>query len=698
MRWSDDAPRRLNEMRSGFSGERNDALDGLRLLAVAAVMAFHFGLPGASGGFLGVDVFFVLSGYLITSLLLSRMSRRGLDVVDFWNRRLRRLLPALLVVIGVLVAWGALVAPVVSRDGLRGDITATLLYVANWHFISTSSYFASDGVPSPLEHMWSLAVEEQFYLVWPLLLALTAACVRRPRQRALAVGGLAAAGLVASAIRLAAVWASSGQERAYLGTDARIFEPLTGALLAAVLASAFARRRAAAIHWCLLAAGSLSLAGASATLGSPTGATRAYADGGAVVVAVATAAVIAAIATRDSVATTTLASAPLAYLGRLSYAMYLWHWPLQVWTGRYGWWDLSTVGAAIRVSILTGLTIGLAALSYHLVEKPIRYGRLSRILVPRRMVVAVPLVLGAMVLINSSVVVPRAGATSGRVTRTIVLVGDSVPQRLAPDLARVAARQGYVVISATRGSCPATGVAVVGVTGKPLGAGRACATDVPARQNAAVAKYHPALVIWWSRYELADRVDARGRPVRFATPAYWALQKHAFARRTAALTRDGAIVVAVQIERSGLGMATRCTPEKCGPFLERLIEATAAQNTWNAFLASHSSGPVRSISIQSLVCHDTASPCNDRLPDGSLARPDGTHYSAAAAPPVAQAVINRSLAAAGLQRPPATRQARRSPEPAAARGRPDVDTYGHLADYRADRRLRHARHRPDRPS
>src|SRR5262249_37879056 len=163
-----------------------------------------------------------------------------------------------------------------------------------------------------------------------------------------------------------------------------------------------------------------------------------------------------------------------------------------------------------------------------------------------------------MFLLNTSVVVPQAGAARGRVTRTIVLVGDSVPQRLAPDLARAAARDRYVVISATRGSCPATGVAVGGGTGKPWGAGGGGAADVSARQDAAIATYQPALVIWWSRYELADRVDARGRPVRFASPAYWALQQQAFAKRTDALTRDGAIVVAVQVERSGLGMSTRC--------------------------------------------------------------------------------------------------------------------------------------------
>jgi peptidoglycan/LPS O-acetylase OafA/YrhL len=638
--------------RSDRASTRNDALDGVRLLAVTAVMAFHFGLPGAAGGFLGVDVFFVLSGFLITSLLLGRMLEGRLNVLDFWTRRLRRLLPALLVLVGAVVAWGALVAPAVIRDGLRSDIAATLFYVANWHFITTSTYFASNGVPSPLEHMWSLAVEEQFYLVWPILLAAIVLLVRDPGRRVAAVAMIAAVGLVASAVRLDLLWGANGQDRAYLGTDSRIFEPLAGALLAAVMTSAAMRRVVTRAHWGLLSVGGAGFAWGLVALGGRGGATRAYAEGGAVVVALGTAAAIAAIATRDSAVTRALALPAVAYLGRLSYAMYLWHWPLQVWTGRYGWWDLSGVGTPVRASILTALTVALAALSYHLIEKPVRYGGLSRFLAPRRMLVGVPLTLAAMFAISSSLVVPRAGAALGRVTRTIVLVGDSVPQRLEPDLARAAARDGYVVVSATRGSCPATGVAVVGVTGKPWGAGRVCATDVPSRQDAAIARYHPALVIWWSRYELADRVDGQGRPVRFASPAYWKLQQKAFASRTGALTRDGAIVVAVQIERSGLGMATRCTPQSCGPFLRRLITATAAQNTWNAFLASHTSDPVRSISIQSLVCHDAASPCDDRLPDGSLARPDGTHYSAEAAPAVAQAVINRALTAAGLPSSP----------------------------------------------
>jgi peptidoglycan/LPS O-acetylase OafA/YrhL len=635
--------------RNDGARSRNDAFDGLRLLAVAAVMAFHFGLPGAAAGFLGVDVFFVLSGFLITSLLLRQLERNSFSLLDFWTRRIRRLIPALLVVVAVVVIWSAAVAPAMSRDGLRNDIAATLFYVANWHFTATSTYFASDGVASPLQHMWSLAVEEQFYLVWPLVLAFVALVVRRPRWRLITIGAIAGAGIAASAIRLGVLWTTVGANRAYLGTDSRIFEPLAGAALAVLMTSTAIRTFLTRVHWYLLAVGAVGAASALATLGGSGGATRGYADGGALAVAACTAAVIAAVATRGSRLTRVLASPAVAYLGRLSYGMYLWHWPVQVWTQRYGWWDLSGLGTPLRSLTLTAMTVALAALSYHVVETPIRYGSAAGFLSPARTFLFAPLTLCALFLVSSNIVVPRAGASVGRVTRTIVLVGDSVPQRLAPDLARVAARHGYVVISATRGSCPATGEAVVDSTGRPWGAGTRCATDVPARQDAAVARYRPALVIWWSRYELADRVDADGLPVPFGSPAYWTLQRQAFATRTAALTRRGAIVVAVQIERSGLGMRTRCSQAKCGPFLKRLVDATTAQDTWNRFLASHTTGRVRSISIEDLVCHDARSPCDDRLADGSLARPDGTHYSAAAAPNVARAVIDRSLAAAGLR-------------------------------------------------
>ncbi len=633
-------------MRRDAERSRNPALDGLRFVAVAAVIAFHYRVPGGRAGFLGVDVFFVLSGFLITSLLLSQVLAGRVRLAEFWTRRARRLVPALIPVLVALVVWGATVAPSYSRDRLRGDIASTLFYFANWHFISTSTYFASDGVVSPLEHMWSLAVEEQFYLVWPLVLFLVAV-VFRGRRRLLAVGLLATAGLSVSAWRLADLW-SSGHDRAYLGTDSRIFEPLAGALLAVLMTSPKVRAGLARVHRPLVLLGAAGLIWGVATLGGPGGATAAYAHGGALVVTASTAAIIAAISVSTGMATGVLAWAPVAYLGRLSYGIYLWHWPLWVWTRPRGWLDLTSLGWAWHALILTAATIVLAALSYRFVEAPIRYGTVARFLVPRRALIVLGATLTALFFANQTVVVPYAGATLGRTTKTIVLVGDSVPQRLAPYLSDAAASHGYVVISATRGSCPATGVELVNSHGKPWGPGTQCATDVPARQDSAVANYRPALVIWWSRYELADRIDAGGRPVRFGSAAYWALQQQAFNRRTAALTRKGAIVVAVQIEPTGIGIANRCRPAACGPFLARLVHSTHARDNWNSFLASHRTGRVRSISIDKLVCRDNRSPCNDRLPNGQLARPDGTHYGPAAAANVARAVIQRSLVTAGL--------------------------------------------------
>jgi len=211
------------------------ALDGMRGIAVLLVLLFHLRVPGFRAGFIGVDLFFVLSGFLITSLLLEEIRRTGrVSVPAFWARRARRLLPALVLVLLVvgIVTWAT--ATYTERASIRGDLLATTGYVANWHLISTSTYFTDIGVDSPLEHTWSLGIEEQFYLVWPLLVFAVAALAIRPRN---GVAVLALLGATASAVALALLWSPVAVERAYMGTDARIFEPLLGAAGAAFVAS-----------------------------------------------------------------------------------------------------------------------------------------------------------------------------------------------------------------------------------------------------------------------------------------------------------------------------------------------------------------------------------------------------------------------------------------------------------------------------
>ena len=200
----------------------------MRAVAVVLVVLFHLRVPGFAAGYLGVDVFFVLSGFLITSLLIAEMERTGrIALADFWSRRVRRLLPALalLLLVVALVTW--LSATYSERASIRTDLLAATAYLANWRFIATSSYFVNTGVESPLQHTWSLAIEEQFYLLWPLVLAGALAAFHRAR---LNVTVIAAFGVIASAVTMAWLFGAGGVERAYMGTDARIFEPLVGAL------------------------------------------------------------------------------------------------------------------------------------------------------------------------------------------------------------------------------------------------------------------------------------------------------------------------------------------------------------------------------------------------------------------------------------------------------------------------------------
>src|SRR5580692_1902967 len=210
-------------------------LDGLRAIAVLAVIAYHVGLGWAPGGLLGVGVFFTLSGYLITDLLLSQYQSSGrLDLVGFWRRRARRLLPALFVMLAAVAAWVALLQRG-QLPALRGAMAAAAGYVSNWWLIGqNASYFSRFGPPSPLGHLWSLAVEEQFYLIWPWLVLLGLWLTRRrirQRQFLLVAGSLV---LAAGSAALMVLLYHPGYDptRVYDGTDTRAFALLIGAALA----------------------------------------------------------------------------------------------------------------------------------------------------------------------------------------------------------------------------------------------------------------------------------------------------------------------------------------------------------------------------------------------------------------------------------------------------------------------------------
>jgi peptidoglycan/LPS O-acetylase OafA/YrhL len=355
-------------------------LDGVRAFAVAAVMAYHAGVSHVTGGFLGVDAFFALSGFLITSLLLGEARHTGtIRLASFWARRARRLLPALFLVLCFVGLFAWLAAPQGTYPGLRLDSLATLLYVANWHFIlEGSSYFQAALAPSPLTHTWSLAIEEQFYVVWPLVV-LALVKLRRTPMTLLCVAG---AGALASTLWMAWLHRAGGDPtRLYYGTDTHAMTLLCGAALAAALAvrardadpAALRARGAAGIAVQLAGlAGALVLA---AMVLRVTGTTSWLYKGGFLVAGVATAAVIASVVTVPTGAmAAVLGWSPIRFIGRISYGLYLWHYPLFLWldherTGLYGLRLL-----AVRV----GVTLVVATASFYLVERPIRHGLVLR--------------------------------------------------------------------------------------------------------------------------------------------------------------------------------------------------------------------------------------------------------------------------------------------------------------------------------
>lgn len=350
-------------------------LDGLRALAVTAVLLYHAGLPWIPGGFLGVEVFFVISGYLITCVLLADRERTGrLDLKEFWFRRARRLLPALFVLL-----LGTLAMAVLFYRGelaeLRGDLLASLGYSTNWYLIlDHHSYFEFAGRPPLLQHLWSLAIEEQFYLVWPLVLALLLGRLRRGGMFALLISGA-----VASSLLMAVLWRPDADpSRVYYGTDTRAAGLLIGAALAFVWVPwALPRRRHRAYPVLLNLAG----IGALAVLVLLHLELNQYQPllyrGGFALVAVSTALIIAVAVHPQAHVGKLLGIAPLRWLGTRSYAVYLWHWPVFMLT-RPGA-DVSLDGGEL-LALRLGITFALAELSYRFVEKPVRSGALGRAL------------------------------------------------------------------------------------------------------------------------------------------------------------------------------------------------------------------------------------------------------------------------------------------------------------------------------
>jgi peptidoglycan/LPS O-acetylase OafA/YrhL len=458
-------------------------IEGLRGIAILLVILYHAKVPGFTGGYVGVDVFFVLSGYLITGLIVDEITGTGtLSFRQFYARRARRLLPAaILVTLATLAVGHLLLAPLEQRQ-VAATALATTGYWSNLHFaLQAMNYLAAETAQNPLLHTWSLAVEEQFYLVWPLLVFVA---MRGGRKRLIiAMSVLGIVSLVAS------IWLTSvAQPWAFFSSPTRAWQFALGALATLLPAAWAAGRRSAVLLWGGLAA----VVGAALAFDGSTPFPGAI----ALWPVVGTAAMLfAGSAGRVDPLSRLLASPPMQTLGRLSYGWYLWHWPALVYAtvllGTLHW------GLALLVSVIA---LGLAELGYRILENPIRR---SPMLLPRPVLTLVGAVLltGTVLtlsgwsrtaagrhMIDTQVEISLAANDWPKVYRglnsngchleflevesppcdfavtgsdsTVVLFGDSHAMQWFPAVERVAIGWNWRVVSLTKAACPSVDVVV----------------------------------------------------------------------------------------------------------------------------------------------------------------------------------------------------------------------------------------------
>ena len=409
-------------------------IDAMRALAVLAVFGYHAGLDWVPGGFLGVDVFFVISGYLITSLLLREFRGTGhLEIGRFWLRRARRLLPA----VGVLIAVAMIVSAIAEPekiDQIRGDAVASLFYFANWHFIfDNTSYFEQFGRPSLFTHLWSLSVEEQFYLFWPLIFAFGMKVFGRGR---LLLGVLA--GAIGSVV-LAWILFDPGHDasRVYYGTDTHAIGLLAGVALALVWSPTQLRlpshRSGPLVGPILDALGIIGLGYLILSFVHVHDYDLALWHGGYLWIALATALLVAALAHPAARLGGVLGRPALLWLGLRSYSFYLWHWPVLAMT-RPGVDINLPRGILIPLQLL--LCLALADLSYRFVELPFSgkaklpqvTDRRLRVLRPALLatVLGVILIVGWSGIVSAGSSSPESAAAS---TATVAKVHAKLPPR-----------------------------------------------------------------------------------------------------------------------------------------------------------------------------------------------------------------------------------------------------------------------------
>ena len=617
------------------------ALDGLRGVAVVGVVMYHAG--HLRGGFLGVDLFFVLSGFLITGVLLRSHHDYGtIDLKRFWTRRARRLLPALLVVVGVVVpVYSAWFATPTEQTLVRRDALSSLLYVTNWQQIwNGQSYWAATLGASPLRHAWSLAVEEQFYVVWPIVVVLL---LRRYRPKALP-NALTAAAIGAGLLTIVlAVTGTESLSSLYLGTHSRSAALLAGAALAA-RRSVEGRRapgpRPGLEALAVLAAAVYAWMWVTADVSSR----RLYTGGLALSALCAVTLVAAAANPRPGPVIQVLLARPLQYLGTISYGVYLWSWPImQMISVRH-----TPLRGYELVAVQLAATLAAAVLSWHLLERPVLRGELWSPQTIRSVfatvaavaVVVVVTTLGAKPLLPTTASSGGYDVASAAGAPRVMVVGDSVPNRIVEEgVVPLRNELGVSVVDRTVPGC-----VLLREQGQVKGTEGNIRNDVtPCNRNwrADVQTLKPDIALVLFGQFASDRVDLNGTFELPCTSAYQAAERRSLEAGIDDLTSAGARVVLATAPGTSVSWVLEGAP----PGLDQRM--TCLNDLYTQIAAERPDTEM--VDFAKLACPQP-NQCLDNL-DGVNLRDDTIHFRGDAAKLVARWLIPRTLAAAKAEGP-----------------------------------------------